>query len=127
MGNKDEQATGEEMALFAIADDGLRDVQSYAERGRAYRTRSALELDALFVDSMRKCAADSFANPDVQLANRDVLAEYELRGTQPPYRSVMAEVMYMSEKVRTAVEKIGKKRWSDLEADVRVQCERIRS
>jgi hypothetical protein len=127
MGNKDKQATGEEMALFAIADDRMRDVQSYAERGRPYRTRSVLELDALFVDTMRKWAADSPANPDVQLANRDVLAEYDLRGTSPPYRSVMAEVMYMSERVGAAVEKIGKKRWSELEADVRVQCKRIRS
>lgn len=100
MGDQDMKA-----ALHSwMADAQLRVIQDYVSRGRHLNHTPEETLAGDWVELMRAWAAAPEKGQDPR--RRDIEAEYSLRGMQPPYERVKAEMETLARGAATLIQRM---------------------
>lgn len=81
------QPNEDEIVHFALAKSRAEDLQCYLASGRKFQALSDTDLAAKLVEAIREWASQPSETGRLQVAS-DVHAEYELRGSEPPYKLV---------------------------------------
>lgn len=85
------------VAHHELAHKAMTETQDYIERGRHLRELSIGDLEFEFVSSVQLVARDGDDTLS-RLAMHDALAEFDLRGAEPPYHLVKDETRVMAER-----------------------------
>jgi hypothetical protein len=95
-----------EVALHSwMADAQLRVIQDYVSRGRPLEHTPVETLAGDWVALMRAWAAAPEKGQDPRRS--DIEAEYSLRGAQPPYELVKAEMEALARGAAVLIQKMG--------------------
>jgi hypothetical protein len=96
-----------EAALHSwIADAQMRLIQDYVSRGRLLEHTPVETLAEDWVELIRAWAAAPEKGQDPR--RRDIEAEYSLRGAQPPYQRVKAEMEALARGAAALIQKMDK-------------------
>ena len=90
---------------FAIANWDMQRTQSYVERGRQFENATDEDLQALFVQAFRDWRANLWEDGRRSRV-ADLSAEYTLRGVDPPYAFVEADLLEIGSAVAADVARL---------------------
>ncbi|MGO7531700.1 hypothetical protein [Rhizobium leguminosarum] len=87
----------EKIAHHELAHKAMAEAEDYIRRGRHLRGLPTDDLESEFVSSVQLVVRDGDDNAS-RLAMHDALAEFDLRGAEPPYHLVREETRVMAER-----------------------------
>lgn len=96
-------ANDETVAHYELAHKTMSEAEDYIRRGRHLRSLSLSDLRFEFVSSIQLVIRDG-NDSALRLAMHDTLAEFDLRGEEPPYHLVRTEMMLMAERGKARLE-----------------------
>lgn len=110
----------EKVAHHELAHKAMSDTIQYVERGRHLRGLESSDLELEFVSSIRLVARDGDDNV-ARLAMNDSLAEFDLRGLEPPFHLVRHEIGVMAERGRARIAALTAEDLQDLEDQIQAR------
>jgi hypothetical protein len=91
-------------AHHLLADQSISKAQSYLKRGRIFEATSDGDLRAQFISAFREYVVDLRQKPKNHEMMNDLQAEYDLRGIEPPYEELVAEMKILKNAAQKAAD-----------------------
>ena len=107
---------------FTLAQSKLKDIESYAARGRQHRGLDDEALHASLVSIFHQWA-QSVTNSQIRGRLDDVLAEYALRKSQPPFHLVRDKIDIITAEIARLARGLDEERLAEIGAEILAEYE----